>query len=164
MITKRGTIICDLCGKFCCPFDSWVPFGCANPEYPEPYDPSHSCKKCFRKHKQEWIDKFNSGSRYGDYQKSKAERDASKESDLVWIDSSGHGELGTKNFAEPYQYIPKEEYDRLSKFPYWGYCKKCGTENKNAYCSNKNCENSFDSKFPKNDLYPVRDLNESSNL
>ena len=146
MLTKRNTIICDICGLFCRPVDDWTPFGCANPEYPEPYDPSHICKKCWKGVKEEWIKGFKKGNRSGDYQKSRAEIEAAEECGLKWVDSSGIGMLGTKNFADPYQYISKEEYERLDKLPYYGYCKICGAENKGGYCSDDKCKESFAKK------------------
>lgn len=141
MITKRNTIICDECGLFCSYFDEYTPFGCADPEYPEPYEPSHICKKCFPKIKKRWIKKFKEGYRYGNYLKSRAEMESAKECGLKW--SNGIGMLGTKDFADAHQYITKKEYDRLAKLPYWGYCKVCGTERKGGYCSNQKCEKRF---------------------
>jgi len=141
--TKRNTIICDECHLFCRPFDEYTPFGCSSYDPPEPVDPLHICKKCFPKVKKRWIEYFKKGYKDGDYLKSTSEMEAAKECGLIWIGGSGHGTLGSKNFAESSQYITEKEYNRLSKFPYWGYCKICGAENKNGHCSNVNCKNSF---------------------
>ena len=142
MITKKGnTIICDICGLFCKYYDEWTPFGCPDPEYPEPYDPSHICKKCFPSVKADWIKRFKNGTRSGDWNKSRAEMEAAKECGLAW--SNGIGMLGTKDWADPYQYIDQKEYDRLNKLPYYGWCKICGSERKGGYCGNKKCSKSF---------------------
>ncbi len=140
---KRNSIICDECGLFCKYYDEYTPFGCSSYDPPEPLEPSHICKKCFPAVKEEWKKNFENGSKYGHWQKSRAEQKAAKECGLVWIHSSGVGMLGTEDFADPYQYIPKEEYERLSKLPYYGYCKMCNSERKNGYCSNKACNESF---------------------
>ena len=95
MITKRNTLRCDICNKFCKYYDEWTPFGCSDPESPEPYDPSHICKKCFNKVKNEWIKGFKNGNRYGDWQKSRAEVEAAKECGLRWIGQNGEGKYGT---------------------------------------------------------------------
>jgi len=148
-LTKCNTFICDMCGKFCRPYDEETLFGCSSYDPPEPLDPLHYCKSCSQKLQKEWEKRFASGERYcGSWQKSKAEENAAKKYNLVWVDSNGIGMLGTKDFAEPYQYIPKSEYDKLSKLPYYGYCKKCGSENKGGYCSDKKCPNSFERKCP----------------
>jgi len=143
MQTKRNTIICDECGLFCKPYDSYTPFGCADHDYPEPYDPSHICKKCFPKVKKKWIETFKNGSRYGDWGKSRAEAEAAKECGLKWVGSGGIGTLNTKNWENGHQYIDEKEYERLEKLPYYGYCRACGAKNKGGYCSNKKCENTF---------------------
>lgn len=47
---------CGDCGLFTSwAADSYVPMGCANPEYPEPYDPEYLCSKCEVKRKEEYI-------------------------------------------------------------------------------------------------------------
>ncbi len=143
MDTKRNTTICDECGLFCKPYDTYTPFGCSSYDPPEPLDPLHICKKCFKKVKDSWIKGFKKGSKSGDWQKSRAEQEAAKECRLKWIHSSGVGMLGTKDFADPYQYISKKEYERLEKLPYWGYCKVCGAKRKGGYCSNQQCEKVF---------------------
>mgnify|MGYP000857457324 FL=1 len=143
MITKRNTLICDICGLFCKYYDEWTPYGCADPEEPEPYDPSHICKKCFPKVKANWIERFKKGYRSGDWHKSRAEVEAARTCGLAW--SNGIGPLGTKDWANAHRYITQEEYDRLSKLPYWGYCKKCGMVRKGGYCSDKKCSESFKS-------------------
>ncbi len=137
MIIKKNTLRCDICNKFCKYYDEWTPFDYLDPEYPEPYEPSHICKKCFKSVKKEWIELFKNGCRSGDYEKSRAEQEAAKECGLAW--SIGVGTLGTKDWADSYQYISQKEYDRLSKLPYWGYCKKCGAIRKGGYCSIDKC-------------------------
>ncbi len=146
---SKNTIRCERCGLFCRPFDTYTPFGCSSYDPPEPLDPSHICKKCSSGYKQEWAEWFKNGSRFGDWQKSRAEIEAAKECGLSWVGSGGHGMLGTKDFADSYQYISKEEYNRLSKFPYYGYCKTCGSERKGGYCSSEECEQSFTRVYGK---------------
>ncbi len=142
-ITKRNTLICDECGLFCKYYDEYTYYGCSNPEDPEPYDPCHICKKCFPEVKAKWVKRFKEGYRCGDWAKSRAETEAAKECGLVFIYSTGVGTLGTKDFSPNHQYITQEEYDRLDKLPYWGYCKKCGAVRKGGYCSKKTCDKSF---------------------
>ncbi len=152
MITKRNTFICDSCGLFCRPYDEYTPFGCSSYDPPEPLDPSHTCKKCFKTEKKKWLEDFKRGNRNGDWQKSNAEMEAAEECGLKWIHSSGIGMLskkGTKDFAEPYRYISKEEHNRLSALPYWGYCKTCEAERKGGYCSDSKCEESFENHTNK---------------
>jgi len=136
---------CEECGKLCKPYDDYTPFGCEDPEDPEPLDPEYICKKCFPKVKKRWIKNFKEGSRNGDYRKSMAEMEAAKECKLKWV-GSGTGILGTPYFINPFQYVDEKLYDRISKLPYWGWCMKCGSKRKGGYCSNKECENSFNIK------------------
>lgn len=105
---KNNAIRCDTCNKFCIPFDDEIPYGCNNPESPEPLDPFHYCKPCSYIEKQKWINNFNKGSRYGNWQKSKAESEAADECGLVWIDSKGIGEYGTPAWKN-YCYVTREE-------------------------------------------------------
>ena len=142
-ITKRNTIICDQCGKFCKPYDEYIPFGCKNYDAPEPLDPMHVCKKCHKDFKSSWRETFKRGFPVGDWQKSNAEMDIAREFGLTYVWSNGVGTLCSKDWADPYQYIKNEEYQRLSELPYYGYCKVCGTVRKGGYCSNDNCEESF---------------------
>lgn len=146
-VTQNGKVICDVCGRFCSlPVDSWTPFGCADPEAPEPYDPSHICKKCFPEVKKDWVKRFKLGYRGGNWQKSRAESEAAKECGLVWVGSSGVGMLGTKHFSDNNIYLPKKIYDNLKKLPYWGYCETCHAKNKGGYCSDPECLKSFEAK------------------
>jgi len=142
--------ICAWCGYVKEPHDQYTNFGCSSYDPPEPLDPEFICKDCFPYYKDHWLKIFKEGGRYGDWQKSRAEIEAAKECNLKWVGSGGHGMLGSKDFARSYQYITKKEYDRLSKFPYYGYCKICGAENKHGYCSNKKCEKSFEMVFKEN--------------
>ena len=138
---------CEGCGKFVSyEADSYIPFGCPDPECPEPYDPRYLCSKCSDELYKSYLKDFKEGKRYiGDYGKSIAEMKAAKECSLVYIGSNGVGTLGDKsgNWKDPYQYIDQKEYDRLKALPYWGYCSKCGAERKGGYCSDKNCSLSF---------------------
>lgn len=141
--TKNGRTFCDKCGKFCVPFDEETPFGCANPEAPEPYDPYHYCKPCSKILYKEYLVEFQIGRAVnGMWAKSKAETRAAKKFKLVWL-HSGIGMLGTKIWADAYQYISQEKYDRLKVLPYWGYCNLCFSENANGYCSNQKCDKDF---------------------
>ena len=84
------------------------------------------------------------------YGKSKAEVKAAKKYGYSYVWSSGIGVLGSKKrWAEQHQYIPTKRYRELAKLPYYGWCKICGSKNANGYCSNKRCENSFQSKSVK---------------
>jgi len=145
MQTKQNTIRCDECGLFCRPYDSYTPFGCADAESPEPYEPSHIlCKKCFRIVKKKWLDKFKNGQRMcGDWQKSRAELEASEECNLIWVGANSVGILGTQYSIKPFQYVEKGLYNRMNKLPYYGWCMKCGKERKNGYCSDSKCSESF---------------------
>lgn len=137
---------CDMCNKYCVPADSYTSYGCKSYEPPEPLDPVDLCAKDALKLLDEWRGRFAAGSRQGDWEKSNAERTAAKEHGLSWVGGSGVGMLGTDDFANAHQYITAEEYERLSKLPYWGYCKVCGAERKGGYCGAEECLESFTSK------------------
>ena len=141
---------CAWCGGLCQPHDQYTNFGCSSYDPPEPLDPEYICKDCWSEYKANWVKRFRDGGKYGDWQKSNAEKEAAKECGLAWVHSGGHGMLGSKDFADSYQYITQEEYDRLDKLPYYGYCKICGKERKGGYCSDKKCEKSFERKWGKN--------------
>ena len=85
---KFGRVRCDICLKYCRPFDSRTVFGCADPENPEPYDPEHFCRKCSTKRYKDLLRRYQCCYRSGDWQKSDAEVRAAKESGLVWIGGS----------------------------------------------------------------------------
>lgn len=140
-------IKCIECGSYCKPYDEYIPYGCKDYDAPEPLDPNYICKKCFPIVKTRWIKGFKEGGRHGDWQKSRAEMEAAEECGLKYVWSDGVGTLGTKDFAIAHQYISKEEYDRLEKLPYWGYCEVCGVVRKGGYCSDKNCKESFYAKY-----------------
>lgn len=146
--TKRNTCICDECGKFCRPFDEWTYFGTKGgwDDSPEPLDPCHCCEACWPQLKAYWLDKIGQDRRRGDYEKSRAEMEAAEELGLIWIHFNGVGTLGTTDYAEPYQYIPKTEYERLKQLPYWGHCQVCGTERRGGYCGKNECKESYESK------------------
>ena len=140
-------IICNECGKIRYPFDSWTSFGCQGTECMEPLDPLSICKECFPKVKKRWIKRFKAGYRTGNWQKSKAEIQAAKECKLAWVGSGGIGVIGSKQWADSSQYIPVKEFKRLSKMPYYGYCRVCGAKNVGGCCSDKDCEKSFYQKL-----------------
>lgn len=135
------------CGKYVgYRADSYTPYGCADPEAPEPYDPEYLCHTCaFRAYK-EWVRRFNEGYRSGDWMKSRAEMRAAKACGLRWVGSNGVGVLGTLRWASSHQYIDQSRYEELAALPYWGWCGACGSENKNGYCGNNDCEKSFANK------------------
>ena len=147
------SIRCDECGKICSPVgaDEYTPYGSQGAEGLEPLDPLHTCKKCFTKVKKRWIKSFKDGYRSGDYQKSRAEEEAAEECGLKYVYSGGKGILGTSHFIDSYQYVDKKLYDKIDKLPYWGWCMKCGSERIGSYCSNKKCENRFESKKELNE-------------
>lgn len=150
MYNKFYRIKCDWCHKYCKPFDTFQGYGCQYNDRGDicPLDEEHICKKCFDKvydkEVNSWIERFKTGYRGGDYIKSKFEKDAAKKCGLKWVGSSGVGLLGTDYFLEAGKYYDEKVFNTLSKLPYWGWCMKCGSENKNAYCSNKKCINSFE--------------------
>ena len=112
---KNFRIRCDICGKYCTPADDETPFGCKNPEDPEPLDPDHFCIKCWPELKANWLKSFKDGSRYGYYQKSRAEMEAAEECGLVWV-GDGLGTYGTDTHKF-HQYITKEEYAQIKDLP-----------------------------------------------
>ena len=93
---------CEGCGKFVSyNADSYVPYGCADPESPGPYEPRFYCTKCSEEQYQWYLKRFKEGSRYGDWQKSNAEMRAAKECHLAWVGSNGvDGFDGTRKEAE----------------------------------------------------------------
>jgi len=111
---RNYAIICDGCGLFCRPVDEETPFGCLDPENPEPYDPYHYCKRCAPKNYRKWLKGFLTGNRGGYWQKSKAEIRAAKKCGLVWV----HGGLGNPNIRGDYanyEYVTPNEYARLKR-------------------------------------------------
>lgn len=152
MWTKNWKIRCDECNKFCVPYDEETPFGCKDSEYPEPLDPYHYCKKCAKGLKKYWLNRLKDKKNwhYGYYQKSKAEMWAAEKLGLKWSNGIGLlSEMGKNNpdtWAEPFQYITEERYNKLNKLPYWGYCKVCGAKRKGGYCSVDKCKESFKNK------------------
>lgn len=96
---------CSGCGKFCIPWDEDTPFGCNDPENPEPLDPYFYCNKCSVVLLERWRDKFKQGYRGGDWQKSNAEIIAAKENCLMWVHDSGRIDPTTGKLVY-YQYIP----------------------------------------------------------
>ena len=116
---RNGAIICDSCGLFCRPYDEETPFGCRNPENPEPYDPYHYCKKCYPKQYRGWVKKFRAGVRYGHWQKSRAEVQAAKKCGLVWV----HGLMGdclsgNRERYATYEYVTTEKYAHIKALDY----------------------------------------------
>ena len=86
MWTKNNKFLCDHCGKFAKNYDSYTPYGCSNPESPEPYDPTEFCEPCSKKEELDRIESFKNGGTYGDWMKSQAERNAAKIMGLEWDD------------------------------------------------------------------------------
>jgi hypothetical protein len=147
---RRDRPRCSHCGVYVSyKADNYTPFGCADPENPEPYDPSYMCAKHAQENYLDCLARFKSGSRYGNWNKSNGEMRAANECTLIWIGSEGIGMLGTENFVSGYRYVEQTEYDRLKQFPYWGYCKTCGAERKGGYCGDDTCPMSFKSKTAK---------------
>ena len=91
--------------------DTYTPFGCSSYDPPEPLDPINICKKCSDKLKHDFLNRFrNEEYKYGDWQKSKAERDAAKECGLVWVNGAQNVEYnGHRAFFE---YVPKKVFNR----------------------------------------------------
>ena len=83
------TIKCSSCGRFFFPFDSETPFGCDDPESPEPLDPYFYCEGCFQRLKKYYVDYFKRGGRSGQWEESFAEQSAAKECGLEWVHDSG---------------------------------------------------------------------------
>ena len=151
--TKNNAVLCDGCGKFCRPYDSEVPFGChyaMDGEIIGPLDPYDYCKLCARKLYHDWKANLKRSHHNGYWQKSRAECRAAKVLGLVWVGSNGLGTLGSENWVSAYQYVPKEQYERLKSLPYWGWCKECGAERKGGYCSIPSCNQSFENKVKTN--------------
>lgn len=112
MYTKNYRQKCDGCGKFAKSFDSYTPFGCRNPEDPEPYDATDLCYKCSIKHEDYLVKCFKKGMRYGDWTKSTAERNAAFRCGLVWIGNTTM-DLGTRQIFNTY--VTLEEFRSLVK-------------------------------------------------
>jgi len=106
---------CGHCYKFCTyeEMDIYIPFGCSDPESPEPYEPTSICAKCSDELYHDFIKRFERGDRRGDWQKSNAERRAAGKMNLVWIHNSERLELNGRRLA--YEYIPLETYNVLTK-------------------------------------------------
>jgi len=126
---------CAVCNKFVSyDADSYIPYGCADPENPEPYDPSYLCSEHAEEEYKDYVRDFTNGKRSGEWTKSQAEMRAARECGLAWIGSNGVGILGDKNgnWKDAHQYIDQKEFDRLKALPYWGYCKSCGYARKGS--------------------------------
>ena len=120
-------LICDACGRFAKQDDStdqYTPFGCADPDNPEPYDPSHICIRCGPEYKAGWEEMFDRNPDavhwYGDWQKSWAEQEAAKERGLVWLSGDGLGKWTTRRLDDPsphtfraYCWVTPAEHARL---------------------------------------------------
>lgn len=146
-INDYNSIRCNECGKICSPIgvDEYTHYGGQGAEGLEPLDPEHICEKCFPKAKNDWIKRFKEGYRFGDWQKSRAESEAAKECGLRYV-FEGIGILGTAYYIDSFQYVDEELYNKISRLPYWGWCMKCGNERVGGYCSDKKCDNCFESK------------------
>jgi len=82
---------CGHCGRFFSwrqeNYDSYVPWGCANPEYPEPYDPVFVCERCSARMERSLLARFlevGLGPGFSDYQHSRAERRARIQARAYW--------------------------------------------------------------------------------
>ena len=80
---------CGHCGKFFswAGYDSYVPWGCADPEYPEPYDPVFICAACSERQRDKLVVAFlerglSPGRR--DWIPSRAEREARVLARAAW--------------------------------------------------------------------------------
>lgn len=145
--TKNYHIRCDMCGAFCNPVDSFVPFGCSDPENPEPYPEEHICINCWPIFLLDmWEAYKRTGRLHGDWQKSRAERAIAKRAGLEWVHSSGFVDLRTeldvlysyiltseKMFYEPYLDWHKEH----PRHDFWlresPNCRRCGCDWKTGH-------------------------------
>jgi hypothetical protein len=93
------------------PADEQIPFGCPNPEDP---DPDHFCVECWPAQKEYWLKYFNEGCRSGYWQKSRAEQEAAEECGLVWVGSNSIGIYNTPSWRFN-TYVTKEEYEFFSR-------------------------------------------------
>ena len=118
--TKNNRIRCDICGVFCAweKYDEWIPFGCADPGAPEPYDPEHSCHHCSEKEYDTKFSYFTSGGRSGDWQKSSAEVKAAKDAGLEWVGSNGMIDTRTKLDIH-HRYILSSEKEYYAPYLEW---------------------------------------------
>jgi hypothetical protein len=112
------TIKCGYCGRFCIPADWYTPFGCADPEEPEPYDPTYFCILCSKHWETVWDKHFAEGSRSGDWQKSDAEMNAARKAGLEWVHENGLVDTRTGRDIH-YQYI--ETSEKQFYMPYLEY-------------------------------------------
>ena len=94
----RLILICDECGLFAKQdrsTDRRTSYGCADPEAPEPYDPTHICERCWPKYKAGWEAAFDRNpdavAFRGDWQKSRAEQEAAADRGLIWLGGDGAG-------------------------------------------------------------------------
>lgn len=85
--TNGYLIRCDRCGRFCGyqAYDEETPFGCADYDNPEPFEPSHYCKLCAVKLYEDYLKAFRRGCRSGNWRKSDAEIRAAKKCGLQWV-------------------------------------------------------------------------------
>ncbi len=92
--------------------NSYILFGCANPDYPEPYDPMMLCGKCAKELEEYFIGQFKAGNlKVGHWGKSNAERKAAISMNLVWVGNNCLLEYeGRRLFNE---YIPKDILDKI---------------------------------------------------
>ena len=109
---KNGAIICNICGKFCIPYDQETPFGCKCYDPPEPHDPYDYCKECAKELEKKWYKRLKAGDYWSGYwQKSKAETKAAKKLNLVWLHDRSIGKPGEKGF-KTFCYVTREEYEK----------------------------------------------------
>lgn len=77
---------CNYCGKFVrADADRYIPYGCANPAEPEPFDDVLMCEEHAERYHRNFIAYFSGGGREGDWVKSEAEKRAAQEFGLTWV-------------------------------------------------------------------------------
>lgn len=102
---------CNDCGKYAKyeDLDSYTPFGCSDPSNPSPFDPTNICPECQERLFDYFLGCFKNGNyKVGHWQKSKAERKAAKECNLIWIGNNSDYQIdGRRAFNE---YVPEYGY------------------------------------------------------
>ena len=114
----NGAVICDRCGLFCRPVDSFAPFGGRGPEGLDPPEDEHLCAKCSLIVQDEWARRFAAGHVSGDWHKSRAEQKAAKEAGLEWVHDSGFVDERTGKDVH-YRYIRTAEKAHYVPYLEW---------------------------------------------
>ena len=138
---------CVRCGVFVgWDADNSTPFGCADPENPEPPDPEYLCRKHEQDEYKILLRRYKEGYRGGDWQKSRAETKAAKRAGLEWVHSDGFVDLRTELDVH-YQYILTSEkafyepslvwHANHPQHDFWlpesPNCRRCGADWKTAH-------------------------------